>query len=138
MAGLTVDAGALIAIDRGDVRAFEYLAVARRRRVPIVVPAPVVAQAWRSARNARMAQFLALAFVEDLTYPLATKIGLLLAASATSDVVDGAVIVGAAARGDDVLTSDPEDLSRLAAAAPRAGLSRPGRILSIEALPGRR
>jgi hypothetical protein len=42
----------------------------------------------------------------------------------TSDVVDAAVVVGAAARGDITVTSDPADLSQIADAL--------GRTLVIE------
>lgn len=85
-----------------------------------------------------MARFLKFAFVEEMTFESATQIGLLLAAASTSDAVDGAVIASAATRGDDVLTSDVSDLMRLADAAPRAGLPRPGRIVGVYQLPLRR
>jgi hypothetical protein len=39
-----------------------------------------------------------------------------LAQSRTADVVDAAVVLGAAARGDRIVTSDPEDVERLVAA----------------------
>jgi hypothetical protein len=45
----------------------------------------------------------------------ARALGALLGATGTSDVVDGQVAVLAAA-GDEVLTSDPDDMQRLLAA----------------------
>ncbi|MGI8925225.1 MAG: hypothetical protein ACR2HN_01100 [Tepidiformaceae bacterium] len=138
MAGVTLDTGALIAIERGDARVRTLLDAVRRRGASIVVPAPVVAQAWRGDRNARLGAFLDLAFIEAMSLELAKLVGFLLAASRTSDVVDAAVIVGACRRRDDILTGDPGDLRRLAGAARAAGLSRPGRVISLNELPLRR
>ena len=44
--------------------------------------------------------------------PAARRCGLLLAGSATSDVVDAALAL-LVRRGDTVLTSDPQDIGRL-------------------------
>ena len=46
--GLTLDAGALIALERGDRRVVALLREALDRRVRICVPAGVVAQVWRN------------------------------------------------------------------------------------------
>ena len=121
MAGLTLDTGALIAADRGDRRFWTYWKEAERRDVDLTVPAAVLAQAWRGARNARMARVLEACVVEDLDYFIARDSGLLCGRSRTDDVVDASVIVGAARRGDDVLTSDPHDLAHLAAMTPGVG-----------------
>jgi hypothetical protein len=47
----------------------------------------------------------------------AKRIGGLLARSKTSDVVAAAVVLGVSDRGDAIVTSDPEDVQRLLAAA---------------------
>lgn len=59
-AGITLDTGALIAVERRDPRVLAYLAGARDRSLPIAVPAGVVGQVWRaSPRQAPIAQLLA-------------------------------------------------------------------------------
>jgi|SRR6185312_5443994 len=114
MAGITLDTGALIAIERGDHLVGAYLRLAQRRSRRLVVPAPVLAQVWRSSQNARIGQFLALVFVEPLSAALARQVGELLGRAGLSDVVDGTVVVGAARRGDEIVTGDIDDISRLA------------------------
>ncbi len=51
--------------------------------------------------------------VEDFDEPRARSAGAACAAAGTSDVVDAAVVVGAAARRDLVVTSDSADLTQL-------------------------
>lgn len=107
------DAGALIAIERGDERARTLL---RRRTGPIVIPATVLAQAWRDgARQARLAEFLTSSgvAVEPLDELTAKAIGSLLGRTGTSDVVDASVVISARRHRALVLTTDPEDLLRL-------------------------
>lgn len=132
MAGLTLDAGALIAADRGDRRFWAYWKEAERRDADVTVPSPVLVQAWRGGRNARMAMLLAACEVEDLDELLAKQAGVLCGRSGTADVVDATLIVSASRRNDDVLTSDPGDLSRLAVLSKGVG-----RILDLARLPER-
>lgn len=54
--------------------------------------------------------------VEDFDEARARSAGTACGAAGTSDVVDAAVVVGAAARRDVVVTSDPRDLDLLRAA----------------------
>ena len=84
---------------------------------PITVPAGCVARAWRSpARQARLAVLLRQRHVEVV--PLddedARRVGLLLAATSTGDIVDAHVALCALRSGRSVLTSDPDDIRRLA------------------------
>jgi hypothetical protein len=58
--------------------------------------------------------------VEALTEARAKQVGRLLALSRSTDVVDAAVVVGAAERRDTILTSDPEDIERLVQALGRS------------------
>lgn len=51
----------------------------------------------------------------ELTRTVSRRVGLLLAGAGTSDVVD-ATVVDAAIDGDEILTSDPDDLQALAVA----------------------
>ena len=57
-AGIVLDAGALIALDRGDKRMIALLDRALARGRAFRVPAGVVAQAWRDGRvQATLARF---------------------------------------------------------------------------------
>lgn len=80
------------------------------------VPAGVVAQCWRGSKRqhgvARLLRADAVR-VDELTEASAYQIGLLLAATGTSDVVDGHVALLARKLGATVVTSDPGDLKTL-------------------------
>ena len=65
--GLTFDTGALIALERRDVRMRKVLDTALAGRVPITVPAAVVAEWWR-ARTDRVDLILAMFTVEALNH----------------------------------------------------------------------
>ncbi len=119
MAGLTFDTGALIAAERGDRQFWSFWAVIVN--IDKTIPAVALAQAWRGPRNARLARVLAACEVEALTEGLARETGELCGRAGTPDIVDAAVVAGAARRGDDILTSDASDIRRLAAAAPGVG-----------------
>jgi len=114
--GAVFDTGALIALERAD-RSVELLISSAREAGSIIsVPAGCVAQAWRMpARQARLARFLRLRLVEviPLTDSDARSVGLLLAASSTTDVVDAHVAVSALRLGEGVVTSDPADILAL-------------------------
>jgi hypothetical protein len=114
--GLTLDAGALIALDRGDRRMIALLQLVMEQGRGIRVPAGVVGQAWRGgARQAILARFLRSRQVElpALDEPLARAAGELCGLTGTADVVDASVVLVARRTGDGILTSDPEDLRRL-------------------------
>ena len=114
------DTGALIAVERGDRAVAVLLVEARRSSAPITVPAGCVAQVWRNpARQARTATLLRQSNVEivALDDADARRVGLLLAATGTRDVVDAHVALCAHRTGRPVLTSDPDDIRRLAPSA---------------------
>ena len=116
MNGLTFDAGGLIALDRNDRRVLVLLARARDLGARVTVPATALAQAMRSpSRQARLSRLVRQPSTElrPLDGPDATRVGLLLAASKTRDIVDAHVAVCAHRSGDVVVTSDPADLARL-------------------------
>ena len=117
MTGLTLDAGALIAVDRGDRSFLALLGRAAERGDRITIPTTALAQAMRSpVRQVRLVR-LCRDRTTDLV-PLdgadATAVGLLLAATRTTDVVDAHVVVCARRAGQSVITSDPRDIRRLA------------------------
>ena len=124
MAGITLDSGALIALERGDEAIATYLFRAHRDARPVTVPAPVLAQVWRGPRSARIARALNFAFVEPMTEDLAKAVGELLSRSRTSDVVDAMLVLTAARRGDEVVTGDLADIADLARHVRALGLIR--------------
>jgi hypothetical protein len=116
VAGLTFDAGALIAIDRGDRRMIALLQEAVRERLPLRVPAGVIGQAWRDGRRqAALARFFKTREVKvhALDERTARAAGELCGAAGTHDVIDATVVLTARPTDDVVLTSDPDDLVRL-------------------------
>jgi len=108
--GLTLDAGALIAFERGEQRVREILREASDAGRGITVPATVVAEAWRGGRRRWLVDLLGVVVVEPLTDELARRAGELLARTGTSHTVDATVAVSAAQRGDIIVTSDPDDM----------------------------
>jgi hypothetical protein len=114
--GLTLDSGALIAAEKEKDIVRAFLTRARERWARITVPAPVLAQVWRK-NNAAVARILEFCAISVLDAPMAKRVGALLANARTKDIVDAMVVVVAAAGNDIVLTSDPDDITRLADAA---------------------
>lgn len=115
---LVLDAGAFVAVERGD-RLTTALVKAELRagRTPIT-HGGVIGQVWRggTGRQALLAMLLANVEIASLDDALGRRAGLLLKQSRTSDVIDAAVVL-LAADGDSILTSDPDDLEPLALAA---------------------
>lgn len=114
--GITLDAGGLIALDRGDRRVVALLARVRETGEVVTVPAAALAQAVR--RPERQVQLTRLVRaprtdVVALDRVDATNVGRLLAASGTADIADAHVVVCARRSGQRVVTSDPADLRRL-------------------------
>jgi hypothetical protein len=115
-AGIALDAGALIALDRGDKRLIALLDRALTQRLKLRVPSGVLGQAWRDGRTqVTLARFLRTDEVEivPLDDRLARTCGELCGATATADIIDASVVIVARLRGDRVVTSDPHDLRRL-------------------------
>ena len=116
MAGVTLDTGALIALDRDDRRVIAILARAAEIGASVTIPASALARAIRRPeRQVRLARLIRqpTSDVVSLDPVDATHIGRLLAASKTADVVDAHVVVCARRANQCVITSDPDDISRL-------------------------
>lgn len=114
--GLTLDTGALLALERGDPRIRALLRRAEQNALPLAVPAGVVAQAWRGGpRQARVARLLAdpAVTVAVLDDPTARAVGLLCGRTGHSDVVDVHVALHARQQGHAAVTSDADDLHRV-------------------------
>ena len=117
MAGVTYDTGALVAAERNDRRMWALHAGFLAEEVAPVVPAPVVAEAWRSgARQASLSRLLALCEVEPLSEDQARRVGVLAGKAGHDDTSTVTVVEGAARRGDAVVTSNQQDIRRIAAA----------------------
>jgi len=125
MSRLVLDAGAFIAFERGDVALRARLAAARRLGMELVTTSPVVGQVWRDGRRqALLARLLEATNVRAPDETAARRAGEIQARASAEDVVD-ALLAGLARDGDTVVTSDPDDIRRLlAAAGKRAAIVR--------------
>lgn len=114
------DAGALIALERGDRAMWRRLEVLRRTGEPPVTHGGVIAQVWRGGwgRQVLLARALPAVEVVGLDDELGRLAGLLLGVARTSDAVDAGV-VAMASDDDRIVTSDPGDLDVLVAASGR-------------------
>lgn len=116
MAGVTLDAGGLIAVDRSDRRVIVLLARAAETRARVTIPASALAQAIRRPeRQVRLARLVRQPTTDVISLDRvdATNVGRLLAASGTADIIDAHVVVCARRAHQRVVTSDPDDLRRL-------------------------
>ena len=119
-AGIVLDTGALIALDRGDKRMIALVQRALAQGRVFRVPAGVVGQAWRDGRvQASLSRFLRSDEVEiiPLDEQLARSCGELCGAANSPDVIDASVVILARERREPIITSDPTDLRRLDPAA---------------------
>jgi predicted nucleic acid-binding protein len=113
---LVYDTGALLAAERDDRTMW---AVHRRgldRAGQAVVPAVVLGQAWQGGPHPQLSRLLKGCFIESFDENAGRAVGRLLRDTGTSDVVDAHVVLTALRYQAAVLTSDPTDLQRLAAA----------------------
>lgn len=115
---IVLDAGGLLAIERGDR---SMIALLKREALAGREPRThggVLAQVWRGGhgRQALLARLVPALDVVPIDRALGARAGLLLGASRTSDAIDAALVL-IAADGDEIFTSDPGDLLRLAEAA---------------------
>lgn len=111
------DAGALLAIDGNDRRMWviHHLAVEEGRR--LLVPAVVVAQAWRDTRRqVQLGRFLHSCEIIPVGLELAKAAGVLCGKAGTCDIVDATVVAIALSYGAIVFTSAPDDITQLGAA----------------------
>jgi len=115
--GITLDAGAMIALDRNDRRVITLIERCTDRGMRITIPAAALAQAMRNpAKQALLTRLIRQPETQlvSLDGPDAAAVGLLLAKTGTADVADAHVVVCALRADQAVFTSDPDDLRRLA------------------------
>jgi hypothetical protein len=112
-----LDAGALIAYERGDRVVQAFLERANRQGEPVRTTTTVVAQVFRRpSAQAKLARLLRGVIEITLDSERARRTGILLQRATRADVVD-ASLVEALHDGDEVLTGDVDDIVRLATAA---------------------
>jgi hypothetical protein len=113
---LVLDSGALIALERNDRAMWRRLKAALLAKSAPVSHGGIVGQAWRGGgpRQALLACALAGIDIRPLDESLGRAAGRLLARDGSVDVIDAALVL-LADDGDDIVTSDPEDLEPLAA-----------------------
>ncbi len=118
MAGVTYDTGALLAAERNDRRMWALHAGFLSEEIVPVVPAPVLAEAWRGgSRQASLARLLALCEIEPMTERQAKDVDTLAGRAAHDDVVDVTVVEGATRRRHAVVTSNETHIRKIANAA---------------------
>ena len=113
-AALTLDAGALIAVEREKRSARMVFAAAAAQARTLIVPAVVVAEVWRGGpRSSLVARFLAGCHVDPLLDAHARRAGEALR-HVRGTTVDAIVVATAARFRTPIVTSDPGDLQPLA------------------------
>ena len=113
---VVLDAGALIAFERGDARMRALCREALRVGARLLVPAGVVGQVFRDrSRQVPLRALLngSTTEVPPLDRLLAEAAGTLCGRAGTSDVVDASVVLIAKQQRAPVITSDVKDLERL-------------------------
>ena len=112
---LVLDSGALIALEKKDRAMWRRLKAALLANSVPVTHGGVVGQAWRGGgpRQALLARALAGIDIRPLDENLGRAAGSLLAHGGSVDVIDAALVL-LADDGDDIVTSDPEDIEPLA------------------------
>lgn len=108
------DTGALVAAerDRRDLWALHDSSL--RSRLEPLVPAGVLAQAWRGGPQPNLSRLLKGCVVTALDEAAARAAGALCKQAGTSDVVDASVVVLAGSVRGVVVTADVDDIRRLA------------------------
>jgi predicted nucleic acid-binding protein len=118
MAGVTYDTGALVAAERNDRRMWALHAGFLAEEVVPMVPAPVLAEAWRGgSRQARLSQLLAGCDIEPMSEAQARDVGVLSGRAAHDDIVDVTVVEGAIRRDDAVVTSNESHIRHISKSA---------------------
>jgi len=112
---MILDAGALIAVERSDRTMVARLLAAHAGGDQLRTHSMVVAQVWRGpgGRQARLARLLRAVDIVPVDDDLGRRCGELLGMAGSSDPIDAGVVL-IATEGETIVTSDPDDLCRLA------------------------
>lgn len=117
MRSVVYDAGVLIAAERSQRQVWAEHRVRLEAGLVPLVPAPVVAQASRSPKQAQMRRLLRGCEVVALDAMAAHAAGALLGKTRTRDIVDASVAELSIRKQADIVTDDAEDIRRLLSAA---------------------
>lgn len=113
---ITLDTGALIAFERDKPIVRGLLEEAWAADVAVLVPAVVVAAAWRGgARSARVARLLGASTIQPLFENIARKAGVACGLVRGATAIDAIVVASANESRTAIVTTDPDDLALLAA-----------------------
>jgi len=115
--GLTYDTGALIAAERDERILWSLHRAALGRGMAPTVPVGVLAEAWRGGPQHQVSRLLKGCRVESMNELQARAVGTLIGQSGLVDIVDVAVVEGAARREDAVVTSNRGHIKQVADAA---------------------
>ena len=126
MSALVLDAGAFVAVDRGDRAMIARLRAAQQVGLELRSTGVVITQVWRdpAGRQANLARLLKSVDITAVDEPLGREAGVLLGRAGMTDAVDASVVAVSTA-GDRVLTSDAGDIRPLVAASGRSILVVP-------------
>jgi hypothetical protein len=115
---IVLDAGALVAVERGDRDLAAIIKAERLADRAPVTHGGIVGQVWRGGggRQAHLARLLPGLDIRPLDDDLGRRAGVLLGRAKQSDVVDAALVL-LAHDGDEIYTSHPADLRGLARSA---------------------
>lgn len=115
MAGVTLDTGVFIGVERRQRRALALWEKWALNGTTLTVPAVVIAEWWRD-RQWDAARWLSGVEVEPVDEALARTAGEVLGELrlGREHTIDAIVMASAAQRGDTVYTSDFDDMARLA------------------------
>jgi len=121
VSALVLDAGAFIAVDRGDRATVARLRAAQQAGLELRTTGVVITQVWRdpAGRQANLARLLKSVDVRAVDDHLGKQAGVLLGRAGMNDAVDASV-VAVAATGDRILTGDVGDIGPLAEASGRS------------------
>jgi len=126
VSALVLDAGAFVAVDRGDRAIVARLRMAQQSGLELRSTAVVITQVWRdpAGRQATLGRLLTSVDVKSVDEHLGRAAGVLLGRAGTKDAVDASV-VAVSATGDRILTGDAGDIRPLVAASGRSILVVP-------------
>lgn len=111
---VVLDAGALIAFERGGAQLAAFLIRGAELEATFVIPASVLAQVWRGGpRSARLARLIAGTETDSLDERRAREVGERLGRRDSVDIADAHVVCCALEHRAALVTSDPDDMQAL-------------------------
>jgi hypothetical protein len=114
---VVLDAGALIAFERGDQMLRAVVRQSPELELDLVIPASGLAQAWRGGpRSASLSRLIDGSLIDPLDEPRAKEVGERLGRRNASDIADAHVVCCAVERQAALVTSDSADMKALAEA----------------------